>query len=307
MGMKEIVISIDRISKSFDDVKALNDVSIDIKQGIYGLIGPNGAGKTTLLKILLGIIRPDYGSAMVLDMEISKDILGIKERIGVLHEKPVYPNTLTPMKYLQYVRGIYSSTRNLHELLRIVGLQNAEHRVIGKLSAGMLQRLGLAQALVGNPELVFLDEPTANLDVIGRDEISKLIIDLHNESGVSFVITSHILSELEVLCHEIGIINKGRVVSGGSLPETVDQLTRNLFKIISSDSKALFEFLRTLEFIKNTEITGANSIRFRANHEQIEEIEKRIREIAQLRGIKIYSIERADNLDDAFREAIASE
>ena len=152
-----------------------------------------------------------------------------------------------------------------------------------------------------------MDEPTANLDVIGRDEITKLIVNLHNDSGVSFFITSHILSELEILCHDIAIINKGRIISGGSLPETVAHLTKGLYKIISSDSRRLFEDLHLMELFNNAEITGANSITFRIDPDALTKAEKDIQDAAKARGIKIYSIERADSLEDAFREVVLHE
>jgi len=260
-----------------------------------------------LLKILLGLLRPDKGTAQILNLDVSQNLLEVKQRIGVLHEKPVYPVSLTPYKYLRYVRGFYNSSTNISELLKIVDLQDAENRAIGKLSAGMVQRLGIAQALIGTPEVVFLDEPTANLDVIGRDEITRLIVNLHNDSGVSFFITSHILSELEVLCHDIAIINKGRIISGGSLPETVAHLTKGLYKIISSDSRRLFEDLRSMELFNNAEITGTNSITFRIDPDALTKAEKTIQDAAKAIGIKIYSVERADSLEDAFREVVLHE
>lgn len=301
------IISISNISKSFEDVEALIDVSFSVKRGIFGLIGPNGAGKTTLLRILLGLIKPDEGTAHVLGFDISKNLLDVKERIGVLHEKPSYPSTLTPHRYLNYIRGFYQSTENISHILKEVGLYDAEDRLIGKLSAGMLQRLGIAQALIGCPDLVFLDEPTANLDVVGREEVIKLIVELHNDSGVSFFVTSHILSELETLCHDIAIINKGRLVSGGPLPETVDKLTLGVYKVITSDAQQLFASLRSTKRYESAEITGANSIRMRIAPEEIESAEKGIQEIARRNGIKVYSFERADSLTDAFREAISNE
>lgn len=301
------VIAVRNIMKSFGTVHALRNITLSVNKGIFGLIGPNGAGKTTLLKILLGLLRQNGGTAKILGLDASRDSLKLRRKIGVLHEKPVYPKSMTPSRYLRYVRGFYGSTRSIAEILTLVSLQEAKDRRVGKLSAGMLQRLGIAQALIGNPELVLMDEPTANLDVIGRCEITQLIVDLHNETGVSFFITSHILSELEKLCHDIAIIRSGQIISKGALPDIIENLTIGLYRIINSNPRALLYGIQSLRYLKSVEISGANSLTMKLQPHLLSKAEKDVQTVAIELGIHVYGIERADSLEDAFREAIANE
>ncbi len=150
-------ISLMNLHKSFRRTRVLNDLSLDFDEGIFGLIGPNGAGKTTLLRIILGLIRPDYGSGKILGLDVIRDSSSIRSRVGVLHERQIYPRNLRALSFLSHVARIYHSSESPTRLLSLVGLQEASKRKIGHLSAGMLQRLGIAQALIGNPEIVFLD------------------------------------------------------------------------------------------------------------------------------------------------------
>ena len=206
---KTDIVSVTGLSKTFGKVEALKEFTLDIEAGIFGPIGPNGAGKTTLIRVLLGLIHADAGQANVLGMNVRTHSLDIRRRIGVLHERPSFTPTISTLDYLQCVKQIYRSQSDPKELLATVGLEDAHDRKIMNLSAGMHQRLGIAQALIGSPELVFLDEPTSNLDVVGRDEIIKLIVDLNLDLGVSFFIASHILSELERACQTVAFIREG--------------------------------------------------------------------------------------------------
>ncbi len=182
------IISVSNVVKRFGSLYALDGVNIEVGHGVFGLVGPNGAGKTTLLRVLLGLIRANSGDVKVFGYDCYKNSLQIRRNVGVLHERPSYPQSLTTLEYLNIVLDIYDGDKTPEELLELVGLPNAQSRQIGNLSAGMHQRLGIAQALAGNPKLVFLDEPTSNLDVAGRDEIIQLIINLHRQLKVDFFI-----------------------------------------------------------------------------------------------------------------------
>ncbi|MGY5881956.1 MAG: hypothetical protein RTV31_17045, partial [Candidatus Thorarchaeota archaeon] len=162
----------------------------------------------------------------------------------------------------------------------------------------------IAQALVGRPSLVFLDEPTSNLDVRGRDLIVQLIIKTHQEEDVSFFLTSHILSELERACHEIGFINEGRLIEKGHMKELVEKLTQNRFRIISSDSTKLKELLETETEILNFLIEGSATLIIEVSTSFANNIDTRLKELTVESGITVYEIRRTGTLEDAFRKVM---
>ncbi|MHA2263756.1 MAG: ABC transporter ATP-binding protein, partial [Candidatus Thorarchaeota archaeon] len=164
--LKPAVISASGLTKFFGTVLALDNFDLEVQPGIFGLIGPNGSGKTTLVRLLLDLIKPQLGSGRILGFDIQEDSLSLRRRIGILHEKVSFPKSMTVFRYLETVRKIYESDASSNDMLSKVGLRNVADRKIGNLSAGMSQRLGIAQALIGQPELVILDEPTSNLDVV---------------------------------------------------------------------------------------------------------------------------------------------
>lgn len=301
------IISLSGITKSFGPTKALQEINLVINRGVFGIIGPNGAGKTTLLKIMLGLVRPDGGKGEILGYGIRQDSLKIRQRVGILHERPVYPNRMTIETYLTRVERLYKRAANTERILTMVNLLEVRERRIGALSAGMLQRLGIAQALIGEPELVFLDEPTSNLDIDGRDSVTQMIIDIHNETGVSFVISSHVLSELERVCHDIAVVRRGKVVTTGGVQETIRKYTTRRYRIVVSDPMKLIGVVQSVESILSAQITGANTITIRIDSEDVADVELRVRKAASSLNIHIYAIERAETLEDAFRELVLDE
>jgi ABC-2 type transport system ATP-binding protein len=209
------LIAVSGLVKNYGKVKALRGITFKVDKGITGLIGPNGAGKTTTIKILLGLISADGGEATAFGLNCWKDRDKILEKIGVLHEKPRFPTWVTGRKYLEYVAKI-KNTSNVKEEIectaKICGLADFIDRKISTYSAGMMQRLGLADALIGNPEIVILDEPTANLDPLGRSDVLRKIKQLAKEEDISFIISTHVLSELERICNSVVILNEGLVL-----------------------------------------------------------------------------------------------
>lgn len=307
MSQATIMVETSRLRKNFGKVEALADLDLSVPSGIFGLIGPNGAGKTTLLRILLGLIKADSGQAEVLGLDSLVKSLEIRRRVGVLHEKPSFFPAMKVIDYLNKVRRIYRSPQGSTDLLRLVGLDYAKDRRIGNLSAGMHQRLGVAQALIGNPELVFLDEPTSNLDVDGRDEIIRLIVDLNSEKGVSFFISSHILSEVERACHHIALIRCGRIIETGPVRDIIQRRTQSTFRVICSDPQQIHEALRSLSSVSSTVVSGANSVTIVSRESEVSALKKTIDEIAKKLEVKVYDIVKASTLEDAYREAMRDE
>lgn len=209
-----------------NDVTALKDFSITVEEGsVFGLLGPNGAGKTTLIKILLGIAFPTSGKAKILGSSIFD--YKIKNKIGYLPENHKYPNYLKGEDVLKYFGRLSGKddkflSPKINELLDVVKMEKWRKTKIKKYSKGMMQRLGLAQSLINNPELIFLDEPTDGVDPIGRKEIRDIILKLKDE-GRTIFLNSHLLSEVEMITDRVAILNNGKLLKEG----TVQELTTN--------------------------------------------------------------------------------
>ena len=207
-------------------VEALTQLNLNVSKGmIFGLLGPNGAGKTTLIKLLLGIIFPTSGTAKILDEDISN--YRIKKRVGYLPENHKYPAYLKGGDVLQFfgklseLDGDYLKKR-VDELLELVKLSQWEKTKVKNYSKGMMQRLGLAQAMLNDPELIFLDEPTDGVDPIGRKEIRDILLELKNQ-GKTIFLNSHLLSEVELITDRVGILNKGKLLKEGTVTEITEK------------------------------------------------------------------------------------
>ncbi|NOU08969.1 MAG: ABC transporter ATP-binding protein [Nitrospira sp.] len=207
-------------------VTAVHGLELDVRKGeVFGFLGPNGAGKTTTIKMLVGLIYPTSGQAWLFGRPIGDQ--ESKARLGFLPESPYFYDYLTGLEFLQFyghlfgLRGVVLGKR-IDELLELVGMSHARHLQLRKFSKGMLQRVGIAQALINDPELVVLDEPMSGLDPVGRKEIRDLILQL-KESGKTIFFSSHILHDAEVLCDRVAIILKGRQVACGRVSELIDE------------------------------------------------------------------------------------
>jgi ABC-2 type transport system ATP-binding protein len=211
------MIQVEGLTKYYDDFCAVDRIDVDIQKGeIIGLLGPNGAGKTTTLRMLTGYFKPTAGQVKIKEFDIQDDIVAIKQLIGYLPESaPLYPGMLV-FDYLDYVasiRNLTGSTRTqrLHRLVDLCGLQGIMHRTIGELSKGLKQRVGLAHAMMSDPEILILDEPTSGLDPNQIVEIRDIIREIGREKTV--ILSTHILTEAEATCDRIVIIHKGRIVA----------------------------------------------------------------------------------------------
>jgi ABC-2 type transport system ATP-binding protein len=245
------VVEIDNLTKDYEigfwrrrKVRALDGLSLSVNQGeIFGFLGANGAGKTTTLKLLMRLIFPTNGSARILDHDIAD--VSMHSRIGYLPENPYFYDYLTALEFLNFcgrIFGFSKTDRNSRakDLLSQVKLDESKWKTqLRKFSKGMLQRVGLAQALINDPEVVFLDEPMSGLDPIGRREVRDLIAALRQEGKTVFM-CSHILSDIEVLCDRVAILKGGRLAQVGYLDELRQQVVgRNLVEVIISGIDAL--------------------------------------------------------------------
>jgi ABC-2 type transport system ATP-binding protein len=228
-------IQIETLSKTYQGgVQALNNVSFNVQEGqIFGLLGPNGSGKTTLVKSLLSIINISSGSAKIFDENINHS--KIRRRLGYLPENHKYPLFLTGYDVLFYYGGLSNIPRvklkeKIPELLKIVSMDEWANVKIKKYSKGMMQRIGLAQALVSDPDLIFLDEPTDGIDPVGRREIHDILKKLKNE-GKTIFLNSHMLAEVESVCDEVAILKKGRLLRIGTVEELTTQKEHYTFVV----------------------------------------------------------------------------
>jgi ABC-2 type transport system ATP-binding protein len=230
----DFIISTTSLVKSFGSNFALNELDLKVPKGISGFIGRNGAGKTTTINVLLGLLRADSGEATVFGLDCWRNSYEIKRKLGVMHEVNAYPGGFTGKHFLEHVARIYELSQvkqRVKDALRDVGLADAGDKKIKAYSAGMFRRLGLAQALIGDPELAILDEPTANIDPLGRITLLDKIKKLHKERGTSFLISTHILSDLEKVCDWLSIIDAGKIVDQGNIKDLAEKYSANIYKI----------------------------------------------------------------------------
>ncbi|MBW4639838.1 MAG: ABC transporter ATP-binding protein [Gloeocapsa sp. UFS-A4-WI-NPMV-4B04] len=233
-------------------IVSLKSCSLSVYQGeTFGLLGPNGAGKTTLLKLLLGIIRPSAGRGLLLGQPLGDR--AVKQRIGYLPENAYFYDYLTGWEFLQMTAGLFQipatvQRQRIPQLLQLVGLSQlaARKKQLRQYSKGMLQRVGLAQALINDPELVFLDEPMSGLDPLGRYQMRNIILSLKDQ-GKTIFFNSHILSEVEQICDRIAILSEGDLICSGSLNELLG--TDNTYQIKGrGGDNELHQWISNLKF-----------------------------------------------------------
>lgn len=215
------MIVTNQLTKKYRSFTAVNDVNLRIQKGhIYGLLGPNGAGKSTVMKMLLGLVKPTRGSFQVNGMTMPRDRARILSNTGSLIEAPAFYGNLTGYENLDIVRKILGLPESsIGEALDLVRLTEYKNRLAKKYSLGMKQRLGLASAMLGNPPILILDEPTNGLDPAGMHEIRNLIRSLPERFGSTVLISSHILSEVELMVDDVGVLNHGRLLFQGTMKE----------------------------------------------------------------------------------------
>jgi lantibiotic transport system ATP-binding protein len=254
------------------DAQTLSDINLEIAQGsIYGFLGPNGSGKTTTLSLLLGLLNNQQGTIEIFGQDIRRHRVEVLKRIGSLIETPSLYSHLTAKENLEVYRPIYGvKPERVKEVLKIVGLEDTGKKTAKKFSLGMKQRLAIALALLPNPELLILDEPSNGLDPGGIVELRGLMKQLNEQHGMTIVISSHILSEVEKMVSHLGIIYKGKMLFQGTLPELHSFQQKDAKLLINtSDNTAALKLLQghdaglsgeiiSVAFSGNEEVAGIN-------------------------------------------------
>ncbi len=271
------IIEVKNLTKKFKEIVAVDSVSFSVQKGdVYGFLGPNGAGKSTTIRMMTTLITPTSGSISFFGKSLERNRKNILSRIGSIIEKPDFYLYLTARKNLRILGELSKadySNKKIEELLDLVGLLSRADSKVKTYSYGMKQRLGLAQALLHDPEIIILDEPTNGLDPFGMKEIRDLILYLSKEKGKTIFLSSHILSEVEMIANRMVILNKGRVIVEGGVKELLTSSTVTVTYELSPISKALDELLQT-QWANNIVRSTKSSVTMTVQNEEVWELTK---------------------------------
>ena len=244
-----MVVELDKVSVKYGKSWALRDVTATFPGGAVGLLGPNGAGKSTMIKALLGLLPPDHGEMKVLDLNVRTSPMQIRARIGYMPESDAHIPGMNAVSFVAYCGELSGLPRTdavqrAHEVLYFVGLGEARYRNVETYSTGMKQRIKLAQALVHDPDLLFLDEPTNGMDPKGREEMLDLIRDIAYNKGLNLILSSHLLPDVEYACEHVVVMDKGAVATQGPIAGLKGQ-GRRVFELrVKGDTDRFVEVLR---------------------------------------------------------------
>ena len=317
----ELAIETNSLTKRYGSLTAVNKLDLKVKRGtIHGFLGPNGAGKTTTIKILVGLLNPDEGNVKVLGQELHGEkgfLQSFYEQadsrlgIGYMPELPKFPKHLKGWELLDIYGRMYGiteqqRTEQIPKLIEMVGLKGRENDLIGKYSKGMQQRIGIAQALLNNPELVILDEPSLGLDPVGMVEVRELVKNIARE-GMTVFVSSHLLSEVEQICTDITIINRGAALASDTL-QNVSGMLKGPAMIhveVAKTSKNIVSALKSLPFVSNVVQTG-NTLSIQVTtHEDVRA--QVSQQITKSGGIIVGMSQKMSNLEDVFIQLVSKD
>ena len=299
------IVEVKNLVKHYGDFCAVKDVSFDVYSGdVFGFLGPNGAGKSTTIRTILSLIKPTSGTINLFGKDLNTNRSFILSKIGCIVEKPDFYKYLSAEKNIELfarISGTKINKNKIHEVIEFVGLKGRERDKISGFSHGMKQRLGIAQTLIHNPDLIILDEPTTGLDPQGIIDVRNLILQLKNEQGKTVILSSHILSEIELIANRMIIINKGQTIVQGSVAE----LLNSAELIVSFTVNNVDEAKNTIAQspYSNCLVSVSNSnLLLHTTQPTISEINKLFCE----KGIKVSSIETKRKLEDYFLKLITA-
>ena len=301
--MSQKIIEIKNLTKKFGSFEAVKDLSFTVYRGdVFGFLGPNGAGKSTSIRCMLSLIKPDKGEILVFGKSLSENRNSILKKTGSIIEKPdfySYLSALTNLEIFSRISGSHSSRKEIYKMLDFVGLNGRELDKVKAYSHGMKQRLGIAQALLHNPDLIILDEPTTGLDPQGIIDIRNLILRLKNEQNKTVLLSSHILSEIELIANRMVIINKGKSVVEGDVATLLN--SEELVAVIEVDDTVKANKIISGTFTNlQVEILKNNFLQMEIRKSLIPELNKLLIQ----NGVIVYSIESKKTLEDYFIKII---
>jgi len=300
------MIHVSQLVKYYNGLKALEDVSFHVREGeIFGLLGPNGAGKTTLVGILTTEIKSTRGTARIKGIDVVNDPLAVKHLIGIIPQHLSLDRKLTArenMLVMARAYGVKNPSRRVEKLLSLVGLADRAEGRIREYSGGMLQKLLVARALIHNPEILFLDEPTLGLDPQARTAIWEEILRLKDE-GKTMILTTHYMEEADRLCDRVAIMNQGKIVKEGN-PENLKKegITSSVVTFeLKEVSKEVMEEIVKFEEVEKVKVIEKNFVELHVYTHYAKEIIPQIMEIILKKGLKVYGLRsREPTLEDVF-------
>jgi len=301
-------IKVEGVSKLYGDQKALNEVSFEIKPGeIVGFLGPNGAGKSTMMKVITGYLPQSAGKVSVCDFDVSSNALEVKKRIGYLPEHNPQYTEMYVKEYLMFIadiHGIKGAKERVNEMIETVGLTREKGKKIEALSKGYRQRVGLAQALIHDPEVLVLDEPTSGLDPNQIVEIRNVIKTAGRNKTV--MMSTHIMQEVEAICDRVIIINKGKLVADGSTAD-IRKLSESLQRIVVEfDGEVSADQLKAIKGVELVAEKSTNTFLIEANSSG--DIRSDVFEFAVSEGVKVLGLQEAtQNLEGVFQKLTQNE
>jgi len=305
--MEQPVIIVENLVKKINDRFILNNISFNVeRREIFGYLGPNGAGKTTTLRIILGLMRPTSGKALVLEGNLSKDI-NLRRKVGVILENDGLYNKLTAYENLDFYSRIYGVSnsserdRRIKKLLDLVGLYDEKDKKVGYYSRGMRRRLAIARALIHDPEIVFMDEPTSGLDPEAKIIVRNLIFQLARERDVTIFLISHDLDEVERLCSRVAILVGGRIVALDTIRRLMHSLERRSIEITFKNMQDAMEVAKYLDNMGILYNLHGNSIRIFYQDSNISRVLKPL----VMMGLKIIDIKgNVESLYDVYLKIV---
>ncbi len=287
----DVIVKTVNLVKFFGKKSVIHKLNLEVPRGgIFGFLGPNGAGKSTTIKMLLGLLRPTSGNIFIFGMKLQDNRKKILQRVGYLPEKPILYEKMRVLDHIRFMARLHGVKGDLKtktlEILDFFGVAHQAFSQCRELSAGQRQRVGLAQAFVHDPEFVILDEPTANLDPLGRLQVFEKLRHLVEEQDKTIFISSHILPEIERLCDHLGILSEGRLVASGSMASFVAHVTDEEYVIIVDRPSELHEDLRGLPSILETSEKEFQII-VRTEMDKEREFKKKLLEIILEKGYQL--------------------
>jgi ABC-2 type transport system ATP-binding protein len=303
---KNMSIEVKNLLKQYGEQKAVNDVSFSLSKGeIVGFLGPNGAGKSTTMKMITGYLQPDKGEIKVCGISVDKDVMGVKEKTGYLPESNPLYYEMYVKEYLKFIAGVHrvqNVRTKIQDIIELTGLTVESKKKIGQLSKGYKQRVGLAAALLHDPEVLILDEPTSGLDPNQIIEIRNVIKEQGKNKTVLF--SSHILQEVQAICDRVIIINKGELVADSSVEE-LKQGTKSNSVAVTFSTKINKKKLEGLPAAIH--VTAVNDRSYKLSTNDINEVRRQLLEFAIAEQLDIISLQtEGNNLEDIFRTLTAN-